>query len=174
MLNTDKPSENNVSSDNDQNTENLLFTEGQLELDITNQLIPPEDVWFEIEQRLSNLENEKKSIQHRKKLKAGYWLASTAASVFFVATGWLIWGNYVLERQLENSLLVNYQLEEQLNSFGKTAFSVSNSFLQIIEIDKKLKEDNSTDIELRLLKERENMIKKMLIIRKEGEYEYSI
>jgi hypothetical protein len=133
-------------------------------------LLSPNDAnWQAIEKRIAY-----KTDKQPRKSSISYTLLATAASILLIAGGWLIGSNYQLQRQLDQVLLVNHDLEEKLSQLGGTQFGASLSFMQIIALEEKLKEKNSNDIKLKLLKERENMINKMVLIKKEGEYEYSI
>lgn len=82
----------------------------------TLPLIVPEEMnWQVIQQRLIVKDTLKEKKQSKiTKLFFYKQIMAVAASTFFIAVGWLVWNNYQLQTQLEQTLVLNQQLEIQL------------------------------------------------------------
>lgn len=149
--------------------EYTLLVQLQMSAEEIQLLTPNQDNWQAIEKRISIKANKQS-----KRPIVSYSLMATAASVLFMAGGWLFWSNYQLQIQLEQVLLVNNHLEEKLNQLGGGKFGASTAFIQVLAIEDKLKVSTSVKEQTSLLKQREKHLRKIINTKESGEYEYSI
>jgi len=139
---------------------------------LMQEIVPKELNWQVIHQK--TLAKKQVAMKPNNRSFISKQIIATAASTFFIAVGWLIWNNYQLQSQLEQVLFVNNQLEERLDKLGGTKFNVSNSFIKVLAIEKELSKATSIEIQMDLLRQREQLMRKIINMKESGEYEYSI
>ena len=154
--------------------ENYLFEKAKVELEIANQLTPPEDIWSEIIKQLSDNNVDTKSFQQKQLLKKGMWGMATAASLIMITSVGLLWSNYSLQNQLEQVLLVNQTIENQLVQESMPTFHQAQLLSKIRSIDLQLITASTAKEKLKILKQRQQLMAEMVRNSKGKEYEYSI
>ena len=154
--------------------ENYLFEKAKVELEIANQLTPPEDIWSEITKQLSDNNVDTKSFQQKQLLKKGMWAMATAASLIMITSVGLLWSNYSLQNQLEQVLLVNQTIENQLVQESMPTFHQAQLLSKIRSIDLQLITASTAKEKLKILKQRQQLMAEMVRNSKGKEYEYSI
>jgi hypothetical protein len=127
---------------------------------------PPQEAWETIKTRLPT---PKKEVSHFKR-----YVFSSAASLFLVAVGWLVWSNYSLQKQLEGVLLVNQTIENQLVQDSMPTFHQAQLLSKIRVIDVKLINASTAKEKLKILKQRQKLMAEMVRNSKGKEHEYSI
>ncbi|MEW6992249.1 hypothetical protein AADZ91_16390 [Colwelliaceae bacterium 6441] len=126
---------------------------------------PPEQAWQVI--------RTKYPVQTKKKHNIRQFIYSSAASIIFVAVGWLIWNSYSLQNQLEQVLMVNHNLEQQLSQIELITYQQSQLLLQVRKVEAQLVNDISLNKKVVLLKQRRLLMTEMLN-KKEQKYDHSI
>ena len=130
-------------------------------------LHPPESDWLAIQQHLA----KKKQVKRTSFLQ---FFISAAASVSFIAIGWLTWDNYQLQGQLEQVLYVNQTLELRLMQNGTPTFNQIQLLSKIRRIDLKLFDTTTPVQKISLLKQRQKFMAEMVINKNGKHHEYSI
>lgn len=132
------------------------------------ELLPaPQSDWLAIQQRMAN-----KSEVKRTSLVP--WFISVAASVTFIAVGWLAWSNYHLQGQLEQVLVVNQQLESQLSLSPSPTFGQVQLLSKVRLLELQLQKSQTPSEKIQLLKQRGKLMTKMVNNKQGAEYEFSI
>ena len=127
---------------------------------------PPKETWLALQNKLPN---KQEKVSHFKR-----YVFSSAASLFFVAVGWLVWSNYSLQKQLEQVLLVNQTIESQLVQESMPTFHQAQLLSKIRVIDLQLINATTSKEKLKILKQRHKLMAEMVRNSKGKEYEYSI
>jgi len=130
-------------------------------------LPPPQNDWLAIQQRMTN----KSKIKHTSPIP---WFISVAASVTFIAVGWLAWSNHHLQGQLEQVLQVNQSLEMQLIQGSTPTFHQTQLLSKIMLIEMRLAKATSAEEQLLILKERQEAMTKLVINKQGKQHEFSI
>jgi len=129
-------------------------------------LQPPQHIEFAVVDRVIK--------SKRNKRKAPYILIATAASMFCVAVGWLVWNNFYLQYKLEQVLLVNQQLESQLMQSSSPIYNQIELLVRVRQIELKIREAETSSEKIGLLQERKKIMTEMVENTKGQDYEYSI
>lgn len=127
---------------------------------------PPQEAWETIKARLPI---QKKAVSHFKR-----YVFSSAASLFFVAVGWLVWSNYSLQHQLQEVLLVNMMLEDKVNMNQQVTFQQATLVEALRKLDSELYQAHSTKQKLMLLQKRRELIQQHLAKPQGNNDEFSI
>ncbi|MDG1751594.1 MAG: hypothetical protein P8I03_08035 [Thalassotalea sp.] len=174
MLNKDHLTKNTIFNSEDSMAETYLFEEAKAELEMVNQLTPPEEIWGEITKQISKSNVETKYFQQKHILKKGIWAMATAASLIMITAVGLLWSNYSLQHQLEQVLLVNQTIENQLVQDSMPTFHQAQLLSKIRDIDLQLINASTAKEKLKILKQRQQLMAEMVRNSKGKEYEYSI
>lgn len=131
---------------------------------------PPEQVWQRLRQRPNyNINHKRRSAKPIKQS-----LLSVAASMFFVAVGWLAWSNYSLQNQLEDVLLVNMMLESEISFGSNISYQQATLIDALRKLDLDLYNAKNNQEKLTVLKKRREMILQHLSAPKGDNNEFSI
>ena len=127
---------------------------------------PPSDVWLALNKQLPK--NKHKASQLKQ------FILASAASLFFVAVGWLVWSNYSLQNQLQEILLVNMMLEDKVNISQQVTFQQATLVARLRELDHELFQAHSTEQKLKILQKRRALIQQHLVEPQGKNDEFSI
>jgi hypothetical protein len=142
------------------------MTELKSNVDAMELIMPPAEVW----QKLAC----SPKLKAKNNLRKWIVVAALAASTSFVSFSWLMFNNYQLQNQLEQVLQVNQRLELQLVQNSIPSFKQARLLTQVREVEVQL-QNAATQVEkLRLLKERQALINKMVNLQQGESNEYSI
>jgi len=127
---------------------------------------PPEQTWDALQSNYSSPVSKKTHVKQ--------WLFSSAASMFFVAVGWLMWSNSQLQNQLEEILLVNMMLEDKINYGQKATYQQATFVKALRELDLTLYQAKTTEEKINVLLKKRVTIQQHLSKPKGDDYEFSI
>jgi hypothetical protein len=112
-------------------------------------------------------------VKRKKRVRKWVFFAAVAASTSFISFTWLMFNNYQLQNQLELVLQVNQSLELQLTLNKMPTFKQAQLITLVREIEYRL--HGATTVEkLALLKERQQLVSKIVNLQKGNSNEYSI
>jgi hypothetical protein len=127
---------------------------------------PPHKIWNELKNKLPS--------QKQKTSQIKQLVLASAASLFFVAVGWLVWSNYSLQHQLQEVLLVNMMLEDKVNITPEVTFQQAALVEALRTLDSDLYQAHSTKQKLLILQKRRELIQEHLAKPQGNNYEFSI
>jgi len=174
MDNKEQPNLTDLQMADEKAAEDFLFKQAKVELNIESQLLPPTDVWQDIEMQISVLEKESQPKHSLSKKRSITWGISMAASFILMSVGWLMWSNYHLQGQLQQVILANQYLELQLERETTPTFNQTLLVSKISELENKLYYSNNDKEMLALLMARKKLIQQIIELQKEENHEYSI
>jgi hypothetical protein len=150
-------------------------------------IIPDELNWQMIKQRTMHLEKVKKNL--KRKPVFSQKIMAIAASTLFITTTWLVFNNYQLKDQLEQTVLAKQTdfeqqleqvlqrtqiLERQLKTNHLQSFQQAELLIKVNALEQQLHGSNSAKEQLRVLNTRQEIISDILKLQKGTMYEYSI
>jgi len=147
----------NCESCRQQHEQLLLLREQAKNMEM---LTPPTSVWFNI---------VKHKTQQKKERNIQYRYVSLAVSVVVSVLGILMFNNYKLQQQVEQVLQVNQSLELQLIQNTLPTFQQAKMLSRVREIEQQLVHARSQKEKLRLLKQRQQIISKLVQSQGKGE-----
>ncbi len=127
---------------------------------------PPAVAWHNIQTKLSEKQQRRPTFKQ--------FIYASAASIFMLSVGWLMWNSYNLQQQLEEVLLVNMMLEDKLNVEQKVTFRQATLVTGLQKLDLALYQAKTTKEKLIVLEKRRELINKYLTKPKRNEHEFSI
>lgn len=131
-----------------------------------NLVAPPSAAWENIQVKLPS-----KPQQSNKLMRFVY---ASAASIFMISLGWLMWSNYSLQQQMEEILLVNMILEDKINIEQNFTFQQARLVESLQELDMALYQATTTKEKLAVLQKRRQLIQQHLSREVKDEHEFSI
>ena len=134
-------------------------------------LAAPQSDWLVIQQRMANKDKVQIKVKRSSPVQ---WFISVAASVTFLAVGWLAWSNYHLQGQLEQVLVFNQQLEAQLSLSPSPTFHQVKLLSKVRLLELQLQQTTTPNEKIQLLEQRKKLMTKMVNVKQGAEYEYSI
>ena len=160
--------------------------------------IPDELNWQIIKQR--TIDSETITMNQKRKAIFSQKFMVIAASTFFIATTWLVFNNYQLQVQLEQTLLATQTqksqilsarqadfeqqleqvlrrsqvIERQLKTNDRQSFQQAELLIKVNALEQQLFMSNSAEEQLRVLNVRQEVINDILKLQKGTMYEYSI
>lgn len=129
-------------------------------------VVPPVAAWENIQNKLPVPTPQSNPLMR--------FVYASAASVFMMAVGWLMWSNYTLQQQMEEILLVNMILEDKINIEQKVTFQQASLVELLQELDSELYQATTTKEKLAILQKRRQLIQQHLASKIEDEHEFSI
>lgn len=114
-------------------------------------LIVPQELNWQVIQRKMPV-NKPKHLTKRTRSFLFQKISAIAASTFFIAVGWLVWNNYQLQAQLEQSLVQNQKLELQLEYGISLTFQQVHLLSELEQIEMALTQSIDAEDKVKLLK----------------------